>query len=159
MENRQSVMLMGRAQDRLDAMLKEHVAPELRRLGFKGSGQAYSLPDEQCYASLGFQKGKWNSAESASFRVNVSVVNRLVWQEWERPRPAKPPSPNTSYGEPVWWQRIGRFLPGDGDVWWTVSDDTNVEGLANEVVRAISDAALPAMVAEMERQRHLTPDV
>lgn len=144
---------MGRAQERFKAMLKEHVAPALRDLGFKGSGQTFVLPNEHCYASLGFQKWKGNDAERVSFTVNVSVVPKTAWAEFEYPRTGTTPSPNLGYVDsPVWQKRIGAFLPGSGDVWWTLTDDSDASSAAREVVRAIEDAAVPAMLAQMERQ-------
>lgn len=143
---------MASAQNRFGAMLREHVAPRLRVLGFQGSGQSYTLPDERCYALLGFQKSKANTADKVLFTVNLSVVNKAAWAESERPRTGTRPTANISYGDPVWWQRIGTFLPGNGDNWWTLADDSDVRSVAQEVLRAIEGAALPAMVAEMERQ-------
>jgi hypothetical protein len=133
-------------------MLREQIAPRLRALGFKGSGQAYSLPSRTHFATIGFQKAKWSEAASLSFTANVTVAECDIWEKEREVRPYLPakPSPNTYYGDYIWQKRIGFLLPAGQDQWWDVGAGMSTDALADEVVAAIHEYALPAMRARLE---------
>jgi hypothetical protein len=57
-------------------MIREHVAPALREMGFKGSGQNYSLPSETHWVSLWFQKSAYSDALRIRFTVHLLVVGK-----------------------------------------------------------------------------------
>jgi hypothetical protein len=63
----------------------------------------------------------------------------------ERPHLPKRPTASTFWGAPVWQHRIGRLLPDDGDLWWTVSSGQRTDELADAVLWAVDDFVLPAM--------------
>jgi Domain of unknown function (DUF4304) len=67
------------AQDTYAEMLKTLVAPGLRAIGFKGSGQNYRLPSDDYWAMLGFQKSTSSDAAHVRFTANVLVVSRSAW--------------------------------------------------------------------------------
>ena len=136
-------------------MMREDVAPALRRLGLKGSGQSYTLPSETHWALIGFQKFTWSNAGRVEFTINLTVARK---DEWAAAYQATPhigvrPSPGIS-GGPSWWARIGSLLPGGGnaelaETAWAVEPDEPVEPVAGDVVGAIRDHALPAMRERM----------
>jgi hypothetical protein len=70
---------MTTAQDTLIAMLRESVAPALRDLGFKGSGQNCHLPSDDVWALVGFQKSQWSEATKLTFTANITVASRRIW--------------------------------------------------------------------------------
>ena len=145
-------------------MMRDGIAPHLRRLGFKGSGQAYALPSDTCWALLGFQKWRYSDSKDLKFTVNLSVVSKAAWERarsehsWLPARPA----PNAQYAAdtPMWNQRIGRLLPGDEDRWWEMSAASSAVRLVDEVVKAIRDFALPTLLEQIEAATpaHPTPD-
>ena len=135
-------------------MMKEDVAPRLRELGFKGSGQRFELPSEDFWALIGFQKSQWGSKEEVSFTVNITVASRRRWDEARQTRPylGERPAPNSLYTAPklamqdyIWQSRIGFLLPAGTDWWWELDPATDTRQLADDVVSAIRDYALPAM--------------
>ena len=148
---------MDAAQDRFKVLLRDHIALCLRDLGFKGSGQNFSLPSETHWALLWFQRSQWSSAETVSFTVNLTVVSREVWDN--RPAdfnlPDKPghwdlaPFMHDELQGEFWHRRIGELMPRGLDHWWDVTDDASAEALTEEVVAAIRDYALPAMRRQM----------
>jgi hypothetical protein len=155
---------VGTAQDTFKAMLRDLVAPELRSLGFKGSGQNFSLPNDSHWALLGFQKSDFSHRDEISFTINLTVVRR---DEWERghakawpSRPVRPPGANwglspmleADFGGAYWHERIGSLMPGGRDRWWTVADDEDTRDLAAVVVAEIDEFAIPAM-RERTRKR------
>ncbi len=133
-------------------MMREDVAPALRELGFKGSGQSFSLPSDRYWALVGFQKSAYSDATAVKFTVNLRVVSK---EDWERAREAQPwrgqrPSPNDAGSVPGgWYARIGQLLPSRADQWWRVDPDTPTEQTAQAVVAAIRDFGLPEMRRRM----------
>ncbi len=129
------------AQDRYRAMLRDEIAPALRQRGFTGSGTSYVLPDETHWLQVGFQASKWNSANEASFTVNLAVAEKSAWARLaaERSYPAKP-NPNVRYGREMPVRRLGSLAFGS-DRWWPVAEP--IAGVAASVLEAIDRVGLP----------------
>lgn len=143
------------AQVTFAAMLRDELAPRLRQLGFKGSGQAFSIPDDERWIHIGFQKSAWSDADAVRFTANVTVASKAEWDRMRQERthlPAKP-APNTFYGSFVWQKRIGHLLPGGEDHWWSIGSDlSEAPRVAALVAAAIHDHVLPAIRAHLEAQ-------
>jgi uncharacterized protein DUF4304 len=139
------------AQEAFTMMVKEQIAPALRALGFKGSGQRFTLPDDEHWAQIGLQKFSWSDRDEVEFTANVTVARRDVWQaeRAERPYLPKQPAANIFYGTYAWQTRIGELLPEGEEKRWRVSPDRPTEPVAAEFVAAVSDYALPAMRKRM----------
>ena len=141
------------AQQAFASLMRARIAPALRALGFKGSGQTYELPHLETWALIGFQKAARQTAGQVEFTLNVTVADKLGWAQARRREPHLParPSPNTVYGPAAaWHSRIGRLLPADRDTWWTITATTDPEPVARGVISAVTEYALPAI---RERRR------
>jgi hypothetical protein len=134
------------AQETFSRMLRELVAPALRDLGFKGSGQVFELPAEGAWALLGFQKSVGSHKGEVKFTINLVVAQKEKWAAARQERPYLPvrPSANAKYGSYAWCQRIGSVHPRRKDHWWRLSADSDGRALAHEVVDWIARYALPA---------------
>jgi hypothetical protein len=141
---------MVTAQETYREMMKMQVAPALRELGFKGSGQNYELPAPGHWAMLGFQKSVWSDASGLRFTVNVLVVSRAAWEKARSERSYVParPTANRLWGDFAWQKRIGALLPGGQDHWWEVKADSTTDDLAAEVVSAIETSPCPQCVSK-----------
>ena len=134
-------------------MMREQIAPALRALGLKGSGQSYAIPHESYWALIGFQKSVFSTAATVKFTLNLTVVSREAWSRAFEAHPwiGAKPSPNvqarTADGE--WHARIGQLLPSRSDHWWPIEHDRPTEPVAREVIEAIRDHGLPAMYQRM----------
>lgn len=137
------------AQDHFIAMLRDRVAPALRDLGLKGSGQTFIAQSEDCWLLVGFQKSAYSDSSLVTFTVNVTAANKAAWAAAQTTRPHLPnrPSPNVFYGSFIWQSRIGNVMPGGKDHWWRLDPHTDPAALAEAVIEAIRDFALPAMRA------------
>jgi hypothetical protein len=146
---------MPSALDRFRTMMREHVAPELRRMGFRGSGQSFMLPSKDHWVLLGFQKSRSSSAEAVRITVNITVVSKQEWALAHERASYLPerPTANTSYGTFTWWKRIGSLLPDGRDRWWTLSSGSPTASVAAEVLDAIRIYALPAIYEQLEASR------
>jgi hypothetical protein len=149
---------MATAQETYRDMMKTQVAPALRQLGFKGSGQNYELPSPTHWALLGFQKSAWSEASALRFTVNVLVVSCADWESARAERSYVParPTANRLWGDFACQRRIGTLLPGGQDLWWEVEAAAETNDLAAEVVSAIQEFVLPAIRNETRSNpRHL----
>lgn len=72
------------APDAFKRLLRDVVAPELRRQGLKGSGQAYILPDGVYWAQVGFQKSTSSNRDLVKFTINLKVTNKEWWDQQRR---------------------------------------------------------------------------
>jgi hypothetical protein len=145
------MLAVSTAQETFRRMIKTHLAPGLRALGFKGSGRNYELPCPDHWVMLGLQGSKWSDSGEALFTINLLVVSRSVW---ERERAQLPylgpkPKPNQLPGTFAWWERIGSLMPEREDKWWTVKAGMDTEDLSREVLLAVESYGLPAMRAQL----------
>ena len=62
--------------------------------------------------------------------------------------PAKP-SASILYGSLFWQKRIGKLLPAGEDKWWLLHAGQDATVVADEVLVAIRDFALPAMLDQI----------
>src|SRR5439155_1336209 len=62
------------AQEAFTMMVKDEIAPALRELGFKGSGQRFTLPSETHWALLGLQKFTWSDRDRVDFYRGDELV-------------------------------------------------------------------------------------
>jgi hypothetical protein len=143
---------VGTAQDAYKRMIREHLSPRLRALGFKGSGGAYEWPSESHWIVLGVQASQFSSADGVKFTLNCQVVRRDVWEEARQKDSylGSKPKPNTVAGSFVWWARIGSLMPGGEDKWWWLRPSDDVEALPEEVGSAVQEYVVPAIGREVE---------
>ena len=139
------------AQETFASMMKDHVGPGLRALGFKGSRQVFALPVPDHFAQIGFQKSTFSDASAVRFTVNASVIPRLIWSEARVEKSHLPAIPSASilYGSLFWQKRIGKLLPAGEDKWWLLHAGQDATVVADEVLVAIRDLALPAMLDQI----------
>lgn len=131
------------------AMMRGVVVPELRRLGFVGSGRNFTLPAPDHYATLSFQQSRGNVWTLARFTANLSVISHEEWSEWSAAQvgatePADRPRPGWSYAV-GWSERLGMVSQHDHDYWWSVWAGFPTDDVAADLVAAIRDHAVPAM--------------
>lgn len=122
-------------------MLREEVAPALRRLGMKGSSGNFTLPDPDHHLLIGFQGDRYSTAEAVRFTVNLAVINKKAWEDGREPWWGKPSA--TTQGLVGTYTRLGSLMPEHDDVWWELAPGTDTAALAADVVRAAEQFGLP----------------
>jgi hypothetical protein len=150
---------METAQNTFKRMIREQVAPKLRVLGFKGSGQKFVLASDSHWAVLGFQRSAWGDSSEGSFTINLTVVAKQAWEQSraERPHRGVIPQANAFEGAPAWEERIGRLMPGDHDQWWKVRAGEQTDEVTSEVMNAVERYALPEMRRQIEGSPNARP--
>ena len=137
------------AQDDYRVMIRDHVAPALREMGFKGSGQNYSLPSETHWVSLWFQKSAYSDALRIRFTVHLLVVGKDEWEDMREANDRLPERPRGFYGAPARsWRVSYRPRPkeapdGRMQIWWGLEAGQPIEPLAKRVISTVRNEALP----------------
>ena len=68
------------AQQTYHRMLRDWMAPALRQMGFKGSGQRFSRPDDTYECRFWFQKSRWSTPQMVSFSARFDVLHRPTFE-------------------------------------------------------------------------------
>lgn len=147
-----SIPAMENAQETFKRMMREQIAPKLRALGFKGSGQKFVLTSDSHWALVGFQRSAWGSSAEGRFTINLTAVSKSAWEQSraEHPHRGSMPQANAFEGAPAWAARIGRLMPDSRDQWWTVSAGARTDDVAAEVIDAVESYALPELRRQIE---------
>lgn len=136
-------------QDDYRVMIRDHVAPALREMGFRGSGQNYVFPTETHWVSLWFQKSGSSDAHRIRFTLHLLVVGKDEWEAIRLGNQFAPERPRGHWGAPVRsWTVSYRPLPlessgGWVQIWWELKAGEPVEPMADRVRRTIEKQALP----------------
>jgi hypothetical protein len=136
--------------------------------GLRGSGTSWTQPSDTHWVLVGFQTDRWPAEAAATFTSNLVVLSKAEWPAFNAPpgRPPERPHPNESHyrgwGEGIhppigWSERIGFLMPVARDHWWFVTPDTDLDGLAAEVLGALGDYGLPAMRRVLAEERAKRP--
>ena len=138
---------MESIQETFKISIKEKIAPNLRKIGFKGSRQNFYIPSESHWEMLSFQKSMYSDSTELLFTINLYVVKK---DEWEKTRSSKSyfpvkPTATTSWGIGL-HKRIGHLMPAKKDYWWNINSKTNLDKLAKEVLEAVENYALPEII-------------
>ena len=115
------------------------VASLLRPLGFKRRAPHLWRETGGIYHSVNFQASQWGTNEDGQFTVNLGVSSPILYASFTgRTFPTNP-------GSALWPinVRIGGLMPSRCDLWWQVTDHTDLDALGTEVAQTLHDYALP----------------
>ena len=134
-------------------MLRDLVAPALRKMGFKGSGSNYSMNRDDWVISLGFQKSRWSTRATVEFDVNVAVAHpatqaafKAANEEARALGNAFEMAPSGSY-----WDRLSILAPGREQFGWSVGPGNPPDHVAQDVLACVEEYFLPTMIEQMAR--------
>jgi hypothetical protein len=136
----------GTAQAVYADMLRAEIAPRLRTLGFKGSGSAYVLPDDESWLIVGFQKDRYSRADCVRFTVNLTRANKQAWaadREYEPSLPVRPSGNSADLFGTSKVIRLGNLMPPRGeDRWWEIGPNRPSKRAATRIGDAIERLAV-----------------
>lgn len=127
----------------LATLLREHVAPTLRRSGFSGSGQDFHRPIDGNWAAINFQRDRYSTAAKLRFTINLGTASTAV--RIEDGFAAEDPAREI---ECHWRTRIGTLLPSGDDTWWDVPAGmlaTEARVLGEAIAGHLAERATPAL--------------
>lgn len=132
---------MGGAQTLFTSLLRDSIAPALRREGFKGSGSIFREHRDGVWSVVDFQRSRSSTAEEVRLTINLAVASeRLRGSLHDWPVGSPPGEADCALR-----QRIGFLLPDrpPADYWWIVDADTDLDRLAADLTGYLLDAGLP----------------
>ncbi|MFC6344382.1 DUF4304 domain-containing protein, partial [Nocardioides hankookensis] len=125
--------------------MKTAFGPTLRAEGMRGSGGRFEFPSDVVWAQLGFQKSTYSDAQEVRFTVNLSVIQREMWEEQHTAKPhlGKSPSPSFHYGAWADQVRIGLLAPDGEDKWWRIVRGVQSSEVRDDVLHDLLTYAVP----------------
>lgn len=106
-------------------MMRATVIPELRRLGFTGSGRRFTLQTPERTGTIAFQQSQGNTWMGVRFTADVSVASPSGWTA-----------------------RLGSISHHGRDHWWSIWAGFPSDDVAADLITAIRDHAVPAIKDE-----------
>lgn len=129
--------------EHLKACLTRRLAPS----GFVGAGNLAWCKMNDTVVVIEVQRDrKYSADDEIRFTVNIGIsVDAL------RDVAAAAGGPSSSEAPPSekchWRQRIGRLLPAQSDVWWSVRDEQSAQAVCDEIAGELNDIVLPKIKA------------
>jgi Domain of unknown function (DUF4304) len=133
-------------------MLRDQIAPALRKMGFKGSGNNYEMFRDEYRVLIQLQRSKFSTRDSVPFDANVSVVHpatiELFSKENERARQqGKELEIGGGYSNRL-NNLAGRNAYGFP---WIVTPDEPSEPVADDFIECVRRYFLPVIEDEIRR--------
>jgi hypothetical protein len=122
------------------AIVDRGIAPLLKQGGFRKSATHYSRKEGEALQLVNVQSSQWNTASGGRFTLNLGVHFASVAKLLHGSDPM-PANPKEQYC--VLRTRVGFLLPAAADHWWTVTPETDVAAVANELEAACQDYVFP----------------
>jgi hypothetical protein len=140
-------------------MLRDHVGPGIRELGFKGSKGNYSLSKGPYVAGVGFQKSVYLTKGEVMFRASTSSVTHrdgsdLYWDAVHSGflKQCGPPEEVRVRTDDIFWSSTLERQDSQGSYdWYRVRPETDIAALAAQVLGDLQSTALPVMLPRMDR--------
>ncbi len=151
--------------------------PLLREAGFRRTRASTSyLIGGPNPGLLSFQKSWSSITQEVEFTISIGVWSRRL-AAFHATMSEQPPVPEwPSIMDCHWRRRLGFLMPEHDDVWWTISDQTEVDELERELTPILTEIALPTLqgrisdealrdvwlkgtdvgISDFDRLRHLT---
>jgi hypothetical protein len=123
------------SQEIFKTMIRDHVSPAMRQLGFEGSSGRYSFSSGDWISRVEVQKSAGNSKDYVEFTFNL-MVHHVPTIPTGRP-----------YG--IWSERLGHLTPMETDYWWRINSSTHIEETTESVITALREYGWPAIRAVM----------
>jgi Domain of unknown function (DUF4304) len=141
------------AQGAYKTLLRARIAPGLRRLGFKGSGNSFSVVRNDYVVGINFQKNKWSTRDSVTFDVNLSIHHPANNESFEKENVIA-----RQFGKDIevpgsgnFFTRLSKLREPKGNFPWTVTPGGPDDEVASVVLEAIRLYFLPRVEEELRR--------
>lgn len=136
--------------DLLFRRLLKELRPSVAREGFRRNSQIFVIESEECWGIINFQKSLYSSAHEKKFTVNVAIAAKRILSFYGEAANKPPP-----HWKCHWETRIGHFIPGQGDRWWTLSDESSFDPVFTEVAELVVGKAVPILKDHLTEERLL----
>ena len=130
---------MSEIAKRIDAIIKEGLAPLLKNEGFKKKARYFDREHENRIELINIQASKWNEGNEGQFTVNVGVY----YPEIEKVTDALPVNGLPKEFDCTIRERIGHLSQDNKDTWWKINSSSNDAEVSENVANHVKDLCLP----------------
>lgn len=132
----------------IDALVADHLAPVLKRLGFRKKGQRFARDAGDCIQVIELERWKYNEGAQGKFSLTAAAFHPAVWDMVLKARPGWvvdsfdarfPPTQNCLLELLVLSPAPERGI----DNLWALDASRPVEEVADKVVRVLEGEAWP----------------
>src|SRR5205807_1249893 len=99
---------------------------------------------------INFEKSLYSSAQEKKFAVNLAIAAKRVLHFYDEPEDKSP-----LHFKCHWEVRLGQLIPGNGDRWWTLSDEPSYSPVLDEVKELVVGRAVPIVKEHLTEERLL----
>lgn len=147
------------AQDVFKAMLRQEIAPALRALGFKGSGNRYEMSRDEYRIQIQLQRSKWSTRDSVQFDANLSVIHPATMALFNEQNQSARQQGKAMEGSGSFHSRLNTLSRRNTHGFpWIIRANEPTEPVAHDFIEAIRRDFLPVIEEEVHRPlRRPTP--
>lgn len=129
--------------DSFKKMLVETIEPSLKSHGFSRRGYTFYILQRGNWGLINFQKSNKSSPKEFIFTVNLGVASALLLKFFQE-LGTKP-----DIWDCHWRLRLGYLLEEPGDRWWTITRDTSLDKLSQEMRNHITKLAVTEVLRHL----------
>lgn len=130
---------MSEIAKRIDAIIKEGLAPLLKKEGFKKKARNFYREHENRIELINIQASKWNEGKEGQFTVNVGVY----YPEIAKVTDALPVNGMPKEYDCTIRERIGLLSQENKDTWWEINSSSNDAEVSENVANQVKELCLP----------------
>ncbi|MDR7212739.1 DUF4304 domain-containing protein [Flavobacterium piscis] len=113
--------------------------PFFKQTGFTKKGNTYYLEVNKNYGIINFQKSRESTKELIKFTINFGIYSNFLGQlEYDYNNSLKP-----EVEQCQWQARVGTFMPGSADYWWSVNLSDDLNNVTNNVMDIVRNNIMP----------------
>lgn len=130
---------MSEIAKRIDSIIREGLAPLLKKSGFKKKGRNFYREYPDRIEVINVQASQWNEGNEGKFTINVGVYYPEISKILEAPPVRAAPK---EYDCTV-RERIGHLTPENKDQWWHIDGSVNDLVISENVATQVEKICLP----------------
>lgn len=111
----------------------------IKEQGFKKKDNTFFINEHNNWGIINFQKSSKSNDKELFFTINLGVINQSIYSFLSGLTEIQ----KTSVLDAHWRIRIGHLLPQNKDYWWSLNQNTPIEGIVKEVAEVLITVAIP----------------
>ena len=127
----------------INDLIKEHVAPLLKRHGFKKKDMTWNKSVNGFTQVINFQVSTYSDDQEESFTINLGLFSPEVWKVCWQKEPPKFIKEDDCFPRIRASQLFGKLSQESTDHWWRCSQGSNDNDLSNEVIALLEGKCIP----------------
>jgi len=137
----------------LNDLIKIHVAPLLKRHGFKKKDLTWNKVVDGFVQVVDFQLSSYSDEQEETFTINLGVLCPEVWNTCWQKEPPKFVKEDDCFPRVRVGQLLGGFSVDSQDQWWMCSPDVDENALGEELCTLIENKCIPFINGMLSKQK------